>query len=149
MAVVLKYSVAHQVIILLFTIDQYMAFGISGDDTRTFMVGADVVVTWVDEDGPEAVDYYLTGRVQVSYILFVVTCVHVFIQCRGGEGVCPDTLITEQSGTQDVTLISGDVTNDRRCVEYQRPLNSSKYTIIIFIMLFTYLPQVILWIGIT
>ena len=65
---VLKYSVAHQVIVLLFTIDQYMAFGISGDDTRTFMVGADVVVTWVDEDGPEAVDYYLTGRVQVSYI---------------------------------------------------------------------------------
>ena len=54
------------------SIDQYMAFGISGDDTRTFMVGADVVVTWVDGDGPQAVDYYLSGRVQVSDNLFAV-----------------------------------------------------------------------------
>jgi len=46
-----------------------MSFGISGDDTRTFMVGADVVVAWIDDDGPEAIDYYLTGRVQVDCLL--------------------------------------------------------------------------------
>jgi len=51
----------------------------------------------------------------------------VRMQCRGGEGVCPDTLISEPRGTQDVTVIGGDVTNDKRCVEYQRPLNSSNY----------------------
>ena len=55
-----------------------MAFGISGDDTRTFMVGADVVVTWVDGDGPQAIDYYLTGRVQVCYC---VRCVFVLLSC--------------------------------------------------------------------
>ena len=46
-------------------IDQYMAFGISGSNTSTNMVGADVVVTWINNDGPRAVDYYLTDRQQV------------------------------------------------------------------------------------
>ena len=47
-------------------IDQYMAFGISGSSTSTNMVGADVVVTWINNDGPSAVDYYLTDRQQVA-----------------------------------------------------------------------------------
>ena len=47
-------------------IDQYMAFGISGNNTSTDMVGADVVVTWINDDGPRAVDYYLTDRQQVA-----------------------------------------------------------------------------------
>ena len=42
-----------------------MAFGISGSNTSTNMVGADVVVTWINNDGPSAVDYYLTDRQQV------------------------------------------------------------------------------------
>ena len=53
------------VIIFMLLIDQYMAFGISGNNTSTNMVGADVVVTWINNDGPRAVDYYLTGRQQV------------------------------------------------------------------------------------
>ena len=51
--------------VLLFSIDQYMAFGISGSSTSTNMVGADVVVTWINDDGPSAIDYYLTDRQQV------------------------------------------------------------------------------------
>ena len=51
---------------MLFPIDQYMAFGISGSTTSTNMVGADVVVTWINSNGPSAVDYYLTERQQVS-----------------------------------------------------------------------------------
>ena len=51
-----------------------MAFGISGSDTRTFMVGADVVVTWINSDGPNAVDYYLTARQQVKLLLLEVEC---------------------------------------------------------------------------
>ena len=47
-------------------IDQYMAFGISGSSTSTNMVGADVVVTWINNNGPSAVDYYLTDRQQVA-----------------------------------------------------------------------------------
>ena len=43
-----------------------MAFGISGSNTSTNMTGADVVVTWINDDGPRAVDYYLTDRQQVA-----------------------------------------------------------------------------------
>ena len=50
-------------------IDQYMAFGISGSNTSTNMVGADVVVTWINDDGPNAIDYYLTSRQQVKLSL--------------------------------------------------------------------------------
>ena len=50
-------------------IDQYMAFGISGSNTSTNMVGADVVVTWINDDGPSAVDYYLTSRQLVKLLL--------------------------------------------------------------------------------
>ena len=55
----------HVILAFMFTIDQYMAFGISGSDTSTNMVGADVVVTWINDGGPSAVDYYLTDRQQV------------------------------------------------------------------------------------
>ena len=44
-----------------------MAFGLSGRTDQTFMVGADATVAWVDnrEGTPNAVDYFLTERVQV------------------------------------------------------------------------------------
>ncbi|XP_065916179.1 protein Skeletor, isoforms B/C-like [Dysidea avara] len=87
--------------------DQYMAFGISGDDTRTFMVGADVVVTWVGQDGvANAVDYYLNERQQ----------------CRGNVGVCPDTMV---SGRQDIVNVTGSVSSGQTCVQYSRLLNTS------------------------
>jgi hypothetical protein len=44
-----------------------MAFGLSGRSDATFMVGADATVAWVDGSSgmPNAVDYILTGRIQV------------------------------------------------------------------------------------
>ena len=58
----------------VFPIDQYMAFGISGSNTSTDMVGADVVVTWINDDGPSAIDYYLTERQQVcTYLQCLLT----------------------------------------------------------------------------
>ena len=67
-----------------------MAFGISGSDTRTNMVGADVVVTWINSDGPNAVDYYLTARQQVQLIScivdsFVMFFVVILVQGWGGS----------------------------------------------------------------
>ena len=45
-----------------------MSFGRSGDDSRTEMIGADVVVAWVGQDGiANAVDYYLNQRQQVCH----------------------------------------------------------------------------------
>ena len=43
----------------------YMAFGLSGSDSTVEMVGADAVVTWQDDEGTGAVDYYLSDRAQV------------------------------------------------------------------------------------
>ncbi|XP_065916178.1 protein Skeletor, isoforms B/C-like [Dysidea avara] len=87
--------------------DQYMAFGISGDTTRTFMVGADVVVAWVGLDGvANAVDYYINERQQ----------------CRGNVGVCPDTMV---SGRQDNMNVTGSVSSGLTCVQYSRLLNTS------------------------
>jgi len=56
---------------------QYISFGVSGDDSRSVMVGGDVVLAWFDR---------LTGRGNV---------VDYFIesksQCSGRSGVCPDS----------------------------------------------------------
>ena len=45
-----------------------MGFGLSGRNDSTFMVGADATIAWVDNsDGSvSAVDYYLSGRFQVT-----------------------------------------------------------------------------------
>ena len=40
--------------------------------------------------------------------------------------MCPDTLLAGGSGTQDVSMVTGDVTNSRRCVEYSRALSTGK-----------------------
>lgn len=53
-----------------------MSFGLSGDKSRSRMVGGDVVVAWVDKDSLKgyAEDYYLDAK----------------SQCSGGRGSCPD-----------------------------------------------------------
>ncbi len=88
-----------------------MAFGLSGRTTGTFMIGADATVAWVDnrEGTPNAVDYFLTQRVQ----------------CRAGEGVCPDTMVTRNGSqcTNDVRSdsIAGGIRNgNQQCVVFSR-----------------------------
>ena len=39
-----------------------MAFGISGNNTSTDMIGADVIVAWVSDEQANAVDYLLIAR---------------------------------------------------------------------------------------
>ena len=47
----------------------WLGFGLSGNPSRTQMFRADVSIVWVDEnDGPQAVDYYLSAYTQVSNI---------------------------------------------------------------------------------
>ena len=45
----------------------YMAFGLSGSDTRTEMVGSDVAVAWFDsiDQHVSVQDYYLQSRQQI------------------------------------------------------------------------------------
>lgn len=56
-----------------------MSFGVSPNPERSIMVGADVVVAWVDKQTLQgyALDYILDSK----------------SQCSGGRGSCPDTRI--------------------------------------------------------
>ena len=57
-------------LLLIFSVNQYMAFGLSGRSDSTFMVGADATIAWVDSDtgSPNAEDYYITGQFQVGAV---------------------------------------------------------------------------------
>ena len=52
--------------------------------------------------------------------MFVV----IILQCRSGDGVCPDTMVAGGSGTNDVSNVTGRVTNGLTCVKYMRMLNT-------------------------
>lgn len=56
--------------------NEYMSFGLSGDDNHSVMVKGDVVVAWVDKETLKgyAEDYYLEAK----------------SQCSGKHGSCPD-----------------------------------------------------------
>lgn len=56
---------------------EYMSFGLSPDKSKTFMVGADVAVAWIDKNTGKgyAEDYFLDAKAQ----------------CSGNRGSCPDT----------------------------------------------------------
>lgn len=51
-------------------LNEYMAFGISGSDTGTVMVGSDVTVAWIDSSTNEARadDYHLSNYAQVRNV---------------------------------------------------------------------------------
>ncbi|XP_073970372.1 protein Skeletor, isoforms B/C isoform X2 [Rhodnius prolixus] len=89
--------------------DQYMAFGISGEDYRSSMVGADVVVAFWDTKDRQfkAIDYYMTATAQ----------------CDGKNGVCPDERL---GGRNDVELLSGDRRGGVTTVTYRRPLHTNE-----------------------
>ena len=119
-----------------------MSFGISGDDTRTNMVGADVVVAWVGQDGvANAVDYYLTSRQQVKNLIRIGVIKllasvrgNIFLQCRGGSGVCPDDMITSNGGgSQDIVNITGEVMNRQTCVQYSRRLTTGELSVLLLV----------------
>ena len=48
----------------------------------------------------------------------------IILQCRSGSGVCPDTMVAGGNGTNDVSNVTGRVTNGLTCVKYLRMLNT-------------------------
>lgn len=62
----------------------YMSFGLSPDTQKTFMVGADVAVAWIDRNTGKgyAEDYFLDAKAQ----------------CSGKRGSCPDTRLSVSKG---------------------------------------------------
>lgn len=85
--------------------DQYVAFGLSGEQGRSSMVGGDVVVAYYDAKAAifHADDYYMSATAQ----------------CDGRNGVCPDKRI---GGQNDVILKSAERRNGVLTVRYTRPL---------------------------
>lgn len=47
--------------------DEYMAFGLSGSNERSQMLGADVAITYIDGYRGYAVDYNITSLAPVNY----------------------------------------------------------------------------------
>ncbi|XP_037092885.1 protein Skeletor, isoforms B/C-like [Pollicipes pollicipes] len=88
---------------------QYMAFGVSGVDTRSVMTGADAVVTWLDRDTGQgfAHDYFLQDKAQ----------------CSGGQGTCPDDQL--RGGKNDVRLLNSAFINGFSMLTLQRPLKAA------------------------
>jgi hypothetical protein len=89
---------------------EYMAFGLSGSSTRQMMDGGDVVVASVSEDGTAiATDYHLGSKGACS---------------GSGNGVCPDSVINA-ANSNDVTVVSGGVSDGVTTVVYTRPYAAS------------------------
>ncbi|KAF6210117.1 hypothetical protein GE061_015873 [Apolygus lucorum] len=89
--------------------DQYMSFGISGEDGRSSMVGGDIVVAFYNKEKGtfHAVDYYMSAT----------------SQCDGQNGVCPDEKI---GGRNDVEMMSGQRQSGVTTIVYRRPLHTNE-----------------------
>lgn len=85
---------------------QYMAFGLSGEEDRSRMVGGDVTVAWMDHKSGKgyAEDYYLDAK----------------SQCAGRRGACPDNKI--RRGTNNVRLLNSAVINEFTMLTFRQPL---------------------------
>ncbi|XP_071947157.1 protein Skeletor, isoforms B/C-like isoform X2 [Antedon mediterranea] len=94
--------------------DTYMAFGLSGSDSMTSMVGSDVTVAWFDGTQGRAVDYNLNA----------------YAQCSGGNGACADTE-SSNLGSDSVTNVEGSVKDGITSIKYTRQLNTGDATDIV------------------
>lgn len=74
--------------------DQYVAFGLSGEEGKAEMIGGDVAVIGYNKKTGKfiAEDYYMSHK----------------SQCDGRSGVCPDERI---GGRNDVVLLHGERKN--------------------------------------
>ena len=50
----------------------------------------------------------------------------LFLQCRNGSGVCPDTMAAGGDGSNNLFDVTGQVSNGLTCVQYSRMLTTSE-----------------------
>lgn len=93
-------------------IDDYMTFGISGSDTKSEMLGADVAVTYLDGHLGQAIDYHIDS---------LAPCVQVLGQ---NKGVCRDDVVGGQNNFQLHTFMREDGINK---ITFRRSLISCKF----------------------
>ncbi|XP_029042533.1 protein Skeletor, isoforms B/C isoform X1 [Osmia bicornis bicornis] len=89
--------------------DQYIAFGLSGQDGKAEMIGGDVVVVaYINKTGRFiAEDYYISA----------------YAQCDGRKGVCPDVRI---GGKNHADFVDGERNDGVTTVTYTRPLRTDE-----------------------
>ncbi|PIK53715.1 hypothetical protein BSL78_09384 [Apostichopus japonicus] len=96
----------------ILSLNEYLAFGISGSPTETSWLGSDVSVVWFDpsDSEPRAEDYHLNA----------------YSQCipNDGTGACPDQL--QQGGEDNVLLVHGFQRNGLSVIRIERPLSASE-----------------------
>lgn len=92
--------------------DDYMAFGLSGSDSKSQMLGADVVVTYIDGHLGHAVDYHIDS---------LAPCVQVLGQ---NKGVCRDDTVGGQNNFQLHTFMREDGINK---ITFRRSLISCRF----------------------
>lgn len=81
----------------------YLGFGPSGRNSRTQMVGSDVVIADIFEGEFRAIDFYMNSRAQ----------------CSSADGVCPDLDLNLDNG---VDSVSGLRDQGITAIRYTRPL---------------------------
>lgn len=86
--------------------NEYMAFGLGKDDSKSDMRNADAVVTWVDRTSGQvhAVDYFLGAKQQCA---------------NDPQGSCPDVKLA--GGGDSLTLLHGAIVNGYSMVTFKRP----------------------------
>ncbi|GAB6018408.1 hypothetical protein CHUAL_000123 [Chamberlinius hualienensis] len=89
--------------------NDYMAFGISGSENSTTMIGADVVITYMDGLLGHVVDYNMTDK---------ATCAGTSGSLRG---VCPDTSVGGISDSSVETFSREDGINKITYVRFLQP----------------------------
>ena len=51
---------------------------------------------------------------------------YIYFQCRDGEGACPDEMDSSGSCTNDISNITGFVTDGQQCVSFTRQFSTCK-----------------------
>uniref|UniRef100_A0A4Y0BHE4 DOMON domain-containing protein n=1 Tax=Anopheles funestus TaxID=62324 RepID=A0A4Y0BHE4_ANOFN len=90
--------------------DEYLSFGLSGSEQRSQMLGADVVVAFIDGHRGYSVDYNITS---------LAPCVQVLGQ---NKGVCRDDVV---GGLDSYQLHTFSRENDINTITFRRTLISS------------------------
>ncbi|XP_055339701.1 protein Skeletor, isoforms B/C-like [Paramacrobiotus metropolitanus] len=92
--------------------NEYMAFGFSGSNNISTMVGADVAVAWWDGVG-KVEDYFVTAR---------APCSDIAVGNAKRGGVCADTAL---GGINDLMALETKRENGLTIISYQRPLKTT------------------------
>lgn len=105
---------------------EYMAFGMSSDDTESKFTSSDAIIAWLGPKGQgHVVDYFLMNT----------------DKCDNGRGMCPDAVY--EGASNSVTLMNAAKVNDYVMITFRRPLKADdkRYDQHVY----TDGPQAVLW----